>query len=85
MASRPCSSQVTDGSFETLQRALDAAANAANGAAGASKAAAVVYAGSTYVVIDNTAGAGFQATDQAIKLTGVTDLLGLVGATTVAA
>ena len=81
----PGTLQVAGGSFDTLQRALDAAANMANGTAGASKAAAVVFAGSTYVVIDNTAGTGFQATDQAIKLTGVTDLVGLAGVTTVAA
>ena len=83
----PGTLQVTGGSFDTLQRALDAAANAANATTvNQAKAAAVVFAGSTYVVIDNTANtAGFQATDQAIKLTGVTDLVGLVGVTTVAA
>lgn len=81
----PGTLQVTGGSYQDLQQALDAAANTAGGTAGQSKAAAVVFAGSTYVVIDNTTGAGFQATDQAIKLTGVTDLVGLVGVTTVAA
>ena len=83
----PGTLQVAGGSFDTLQRALDAAANAANATTvNQAKAAAVVFAGSTYVVIDNTANtAGFQATDQAIKLTGVTDLVGLVGVTTVAA
>ena len=78
---------VTGGSYQALQDALNAAANTANATtANQAKAAAVVFAGSTYVVIDNTANtAGFQATDQAIKLTGVTDLIGLVGVTTVAA
>ena len=78
----PGTLQVNAGSYQLLQQALDAAANTANGTADASKAAAVVFAGSTYVVIDNTAGAGFQETDQAIKLTGVTDLIGLQNQTT---
>ena len=85
LGNSPGTLQVNTGSYQSLQQALDAAANSANGTANASKAAAVVFAGSAYVVIDNTAGAGFQATDQAIKLTGVTDLAGLSAATTLAA
>ena len=90
LGSAPGTLQVTGGNYQTLQQALDAAANTANtmnaGTGNNAKAAAVVFAGSTYVVIDNTdTTAGFQATDQAIKLTGVTDLIGLVEATTIAA
>ena len=83
----PGALQVTAGNYQTLQQALDAAANTANATvANQGKAAAVVFAGSTYVVIDNTANtAGFQVTDQAIKLTGVTDLLGVAGSTTLVA
>ena len=81
----PGALQVTGGSYQTLQDALNAAANASGGTAGQSKAAAITFAGSTYVVIEQ-GGAGFQAgTDQAIKLTGVTDLLRVVGSTTLAA
>ena len=90
LGSAPSTLQVTAGNYQTLQQALDAAANTANtmnaGTGNDAKAAAVVFAGSTYLVIDNTANtANFQVTDQAIKLTGVTDLVGLVGATTIAA
>ena len=77
--------QMIGGSYQTLQQSLDAAANASGGTVGQSKAAAVAFDGSTYVVIEQ-GGAGFQpGTDQAIKLTGVTDLVGLISVTTVAA
>ena len=77
----PGALQVTGGSYQTLQQALDAATNTANGATGASKAAAVTFAGST----DSTTGAGCQATGRAIELTGVTDVVSLAGQTMVAA
>ena len=73
------------GSFQTLQQSFDAAANASGGTVGQSKAAAVAFDGSTYVVIETGRSPVSSRTDQAIKLTGVTDLVGLISVTTVAA
>ena len=66
---------VVGGSFGDLQEALNVTANAAGGASGAGgQVAAVAYGGNTYVVVDHSPGNGFNAaTDQAIKLAGVTN------------
>jgi hypothetical protein len=65
--------------FTDLQSALNAASSATKGAV-----AVVAFGGSTYVVTSNDTTATFSAaTDSAIKLTGVTDLNGVVNAITV--
>jgi len=69
------------GTFQTLQQALDAAANAVGSGNTAGGVGIVAFSGSSYVVVNENgaaggAGAGFQAgADLAIKLTGVTDAL----------
>lgn len=70
------------GTFQTLQQALDAAANAVGSGTTAGGVGIVAFGGSSYVVVNEAATnggnavAGFQAgTDLAIKLTGVTDAL----------
>ena len=73
---------VAGGTYGTLQNALDAASKAA--VDGATKAGAVVFGGSTYVVLEQDASSTFTAAaDQSIKLTGVTDLGSVVSNTTV--
>lgn len=75
------SATAVGGTFQTLQQALDAAANAVGGGNTAGGVGIVAFGGSSYVVVNENgaaggAGAGFQAgSDLAIKLTGVTDAL----------
>lgn len=69
---------VPAGGFGDLQAALNAASQGAAGSV-----SAVAFGGSTYVVTNN-AGTGFDITvDSALKLTGVTDVNGVVNAITV--
>jgi len=75
------------GNFQTLQQALDAAANAVGGGTTAGTVGVVTFSGNTYVVVNETTTAGFNAAnDLAIKLTGVTDALSVAAnvSTTVA-
>nr|USU31146.1 autotransporter-associated beta strand repeat-containing protein [Methylobacterium sp. OTU13CASTA1] len=68
------------GDFQTLQRALDAATtNTAGTTTAAGSIGVAAFQGSTYVVV-NDGTLGFNAsTDLAIKLTGVTDVVGVIG------
>jgi len=76
----PTITTVPTNGFSDLQSALNAASqNAAKGSIGA-----VAFQGSTYVVTNNDGIAGFNtANDVALKLTGVTDVNGVVNAITV--
>ncbi|MCJ2080774.1 beta strand repeat-containing protein [Methylobacterium sp. J-090] len=68
------------GGFQVLQQALDAAtANAAGTTTAAGSIGVVTFGGSSYVVV-NDGTLGFNAsTDLAIKLTGLTDVAGVIG------
>lgn len=71
---------VDGSSAQTLQQALDLAATSAT----AGQVTAVVFQGNAYVVIDNDTGTSFLASnDQAIKLTGLTDVAAVAAAITV--
>jgi len=76
----PTITTVPTNGFSDLQSALNAASqNAAKGSIGA-----VAFQGSTYVVTNNDGVAGFNtANDVALKLTGVTDVNGVVNSITV--
>jgi S-layer protein len=65
--------KVTLGAAATLDMYLDAAA-AADGATGDEIVKWFDFGGDTYVVVDNTAGATFSATDSVVKLAGGSDL-----------
>ncbi|MCJ2082814.1 family 16 glycosylhydrolase [Methylobacterium sp. J-090] len=67
--------QVTLGFQQTLKQALDAA----SAQAGTNKAAVVSFGGDSYVVLESTGDSIFDsAVDQAIKLTGITDVAGIL-------
>ncbi|KQP67601.1 hypothetical protein ASF52_19090 [Methylobacterium sp. Leaf112] len=68
------------GGFQVLQQALDAAtANGAGTTTAAGSVGVVAFGGSSYVVV-NDGTLGFNAaTDLAIKMTGLTDVAGVIG------
>lgn len=78
-SSTPTITVTPSAGFTDLQAALNAASSTTKGAVGV-----VAFGGNAYVVTSNDGVAGFSASaDSAIKLTGVTDLNGVVNAITV--
>ncbi|WP_319641306.1 S-layer protein [Novosphingobium sp. JCM 18896] len=73
VANAALGAKVTLGAGATFDQYLDAAA-AGDGAAVAAQAKWFTFGSDTYLVIDNTAGGTFAATDSVIKLTGTLDL-----------
>jgi hypothetical protein len=72
------------GNPTTLQAALDLAASAASGnGTRPNGTGAVIFAGDAYVVHKAGADTGFGTADGAIRIVGVTDLVGLSEATSI--